>query len=40
MRRVTDYRRHVHANPELSNRETAAVAFVGHLARLGFQSVL
>ena len=35
---VVEYRRHVHENPELSNRETETAAYVAdHLARLGIE---
>ena len=38
MPRVIEYRRHVHQNPELSNRETETAAYVAdHLARLGIE---
>ena len=36
--RVIEYRRHVHANPELSNRETETAAYVAaHLRALGME---
>ena len=38
MPRVVEYRRHIHQNPELSNRETETAAYVAeHLAGLGIE---
>lgn len=38
MPRVIEYRRHIHQNPELSNREVETAAYVAdHLARLGIE---
>lgn len=38
MPRVVEFRRHLHANPELSNRETETAAYVArHLADLGIE---